>query len=276
MAALHSSTANAKVHVFVINTQDKVDKCHCISAQMAESKIPYSVSRLVGSTPKTMLSQCKSVPRLTELAQRIGASTHEGSESALFCSNYLAWKEALANHTDKDYIIVMEDDVFLKSKQDLWQKVDDLLASDCQHWDHINVDPYEGMHRRDRSSMMCRDEFKLMNPTSSGGAHMQIIRSKKLKRLIQHVEKHGAGIVDAFHEWMPHRMRKVSWKAGIVQQFNAKFHENVKHSLKPEYCAADVYKHQVTMRQAYGEKAPSLDLSFKTQSGVGLAFACEN
>jgi GR25 family glycosyltransferase involved in LPS biosynthesis len=276
LATLHNVTHSELAHVFVINTADKVGKCQCISAQMAESKIPYSVSKLIAATPDTYKKECKKVPGLQGMAQRPGASTNEGSESALFCSNYKAWNEALEKHADKDYIIILEDDVLLKGKADFWQKVDDFLSSECQDWDYMNVDPYEGAHFRPSHAKAKCSDFKVMNPTTSGGAHMQILKRDKLRDLISHVEKHGAGVVDAPHGYMPKKMRRYSWKANIVQQFNAKFHAKVKQSLKPAYCSTDVYKHQVTMRQTYGEKAASLDEAFKSKSGMQLAFSCEN
>merc|ERR1719420_2341230 len=62
----------AKAYVFVINTLDKVDKCHCMSAQMDESGIPYSSSRLIGAIPTTMEKDCHGLPKLKELAHRPG------------------------------------------------------------------------------------------------------------------------------------------------------------------------------------------------------------
>merc|ERR1719272_2308183 len=92
-----------------------------------------------------MMQKCKPVPKLQQLAHRIGTRSKAGAESALFCSNYLAWQDALANHKDKDFIIIMEDDArLLGDKAQMWKKVDGLLSSECQDWDHMNVDPYEG------------------------------------------------------------------------------------------------------------------------------------
>lgn len=265
--------AKAKAHVFVINTADKVDKCHCISAQMADSAIPYSVSRINGATPSTMMKECKAVPKLMALAHRTGTRSAAGLESALFCSNYKAWKEALSNHTDKDYIIIMEDDVLLKEKEHFWKQVDSLLTEKaCTGWDHMNVDPYEGAWKK---SGVCSasPQFKLSNPTQSGGAHMQIIRREKLQELVDYTEKNGAGLVDRFSDYMPRSIRKYSWKAGLVTQFNTKGRFFLNRPAKPGFCTDDVYKHQVSFLQD-GEAA-SPDLRFRQHSGKQLAFKCE-
>merc|ERR1719181_811626 len=266
-----------KAHVFVINTVDKVDKCHCISAQMQESGIPYSASRLAASTPTSMYQECKAVPKLKELAHRVGTNSYAGTESALFCSNYRAWKEALAEHSDKDYIIIMEDDLMLQKKDKFWQKVDWFLSegqTSCQGWDHMNVDPYEGAYK---NIGMC-SKFKLSNPTQSGGAHMQIIRREKLQELVDHAEQHGAGLVDRFADWQPKSFRRFSWKAGLVQQFNTKGRLFWMRPAKPGYCTNEVFKHQVSgsvmLQDGQAEKF-SPDMNFMKASGKSLAFKCE-
>jgi len=268
-------TAQAKAHVFVINTVEKVDKCHCISAQMADSEVPYSSSRLIGSNTVNMYTQCSKVPKLKELAHRIGTRNYAGTESALFCSNYRAWQEALANHTDKEYIIIMEDDVHLNNPKEFWQKVDGFLHesnTNCQGWDHMNVDPYEGAFKQNN---MCPG-IKISNPTQSGGAHMQIIRREKLQELVNFAEKHGAGLVDRFADWMPKSIRKFSWKAQIVQQFNTKGRQESKRPQKPGFCTDDVFKHQVSLLQDGKAEQLSPDLKFMKASGKKLAFSCEN
>jgi hypothetical protein len=275
--SIEQTKANAKAHVFVINTVDKIEKCQCLSAQMAETAIPYSVSRLAASTPTSMLTQCKAVPKLKELAHRVGTNSYAGAESALFCSNYRAWKEALAEHTDKDYIIIMEDDVMLQKKDKFWQKIDWFLTegkTSCQGWDHMNVDPYEGAYKQ---IGMC-PKFKLSNPTQSGGAHMQIIRREKLQELVDHAEKHGAGLVDRFADWQPKSFRRYSWKAGLVQQFNTKGRLFWMRPAKPGYCTEEVFKHQVSgsvlLQDGQADKLTP-DMRFKKASGKSLAFGCE-
>jgi hypothetical protein len=272
---VQKTEALAKAHVFVINTEQAIDKCQCLSAQMAESGMPYSASRLAASTPKSMYKECKAVPKLKDLAHRPGTNHYVGAESALFCSNYRAWKEALANHSDKDYIIIMEDDLMLQKKDKFWKKVDWFLSegkTSCQEWDHINVDPYEGAYK---NNGMC-PKFKLTNPTQSGGAHMQIIRREKLQELVDHAEKYGAGLVDRFADWQPKDFRRFSWKAGIVQQFNTKGRLFWMRPAKPGYCTEQVFQHQVSGSVLLQDgQAFSPDMNFKQNSGKSLAFGCD-
>merc|ERR1719272_1805172 len=103
---------------------------------------------------------------------------------------------------------------------------------------------------------------------------MQTIRTEKLQELADHSEKHGAGLVDRFADWMPKTFRKFSWKAGIVQQFNTKGRLFWMRPAKPGYCTEQVWQHQVTSLLQDGE-AYSPDMRFKKASGKSLAFACE-
>eukprot|EP00746_Dinoflagellata_sp_MGD_P153784 gnl/MRDRNA2_/MRDRNA2_84452_c0_seq1.p1 gnl/MRDRNA2_/MRDRNA2_84452_c0~~gnl/MRDRNA2_/MRDRNA2_84452_c0_seq1.p1 ORF type:complete len:282 (+),score=45.36 gnl/MRDRNA2_/MRDRNA2_84452_c0_seq1:136-981(+) len=255
------STIKAKAHVFVLNAANKTGRCRCASGQLAESGIPYSVSRVNAATPDTASELCKDVKNVMD-------TPHQGPEAALFCSNYLAWKEALENHADKDYIIVFEDDVFLEDKGNFWQKVDDFLASNCTNWDHITVDPYGYDFGPSKAHKDCPD-FRLRKPSIFGGAHMQMLRVSSLQDIVTYVNKHGSYIMDDVGQWMPNHMMKLVWKPHIVRQISPPGGKQLNTKNIPEYCTHEVFKHTVTMPVHFG-------WGWKQQESEMQAFPCEN
>lgn len=265
------NVSKASAHVYVINKDSNKMRCTCMSAQLAESKIPYSVSRMPAATTKDYKSQCTEVPGLESIAHRFGTQSWDGAEVALYCSNFKVWKEAMASHSDKEFIIIFEDDAKI-TNMGLWEKVDELLKSDCaKRWDHILVDTYGATHgQKPGESHVCDGTNFKLDASGCCGAHMQIVRRSALPKMIEHAKKKGGGIVDMVDWWMAPEIRRYTWQPSVVTQFAV---VNGGKSDKPGYCSDAVYEHQIVpnmalnpMQQFYEKPAPA--------AAVNLAFKC--
>jgi len=203
-------------HILFINMQESRDRCNCVTGQLKDA--PYPVTRIDAATPVTQHDRCPEV-----MAKR--GSAKNGGQSALYCSNYLAWNHFFYN-TTADYALIMEDDIILQ--EGFWDRVQGLLDSTCDNdWEYLTVDSFTtskskkmrgiGLNRK------CGEEQ--LNDIKTRGTHFQILRRSAIPRMIEHAHEHGPAILDHWENAFPISSIKVSqWTPNICMQSSHEKH----------------------------------------------------
>lgn len=153
------------------------------------NKSPYPVFKIEAATNKTQFDLC---PSLKGLDGRGDVGTrNRGGQSALFCSNQLAWKSGASSKAD--FIIVLEDDTIF-DQENFWPQLQKFLDSDCegQQWDQVLVDTIHAKGKGKEYS--CKNHaLGTAGPISSTlgyGTHMQIFRTSSLHKYLDQKEVH--------------------------------------------------------------------------------------
>merc|ERR1719316_496251 len=120
-------------HILFVNLKQEKNRCLCISSQL--NAAPFPVTRIDAASPHTQQDRC---PELFKDGLALHQKKPMPGQSALYCSNYLAWKHFYHN-TKADYAIIFEDDIILH--KGFWDRVKGLLASTCDNSpDYMTVD----------------------------------------------------------------------------------------------------------------------------------------
>lgn len=203
---------NATAHVYVMNMAENPERCECMQQQLIES--PHPVTRFEGANHhhKKSLKQCKEVSFMKEQKENVPAY--------LVCTNYLIWKHAMNQTTEKetDFIIIFEDDATLKHDGDhrFWSKVQNMMNS-CDGFDYLSVDTFGGPGTEWGANIATAENawgnaFGLLQKPDVGpvcnfeqltgwGAHMQIIRRSVLPMLISTVQQGQWGPMDHWNDF---------------------------------------------------------------------------
>lgn len=200
-------TSGVKIDVYVINLDDRPERCQCIAKQM--ENVGFGVFRQEGQKGNS----CGLESSRTEVAKQDKAD----AEAGLFCSNYRIWKTA--QKRDADYIIILEDDAVFS---DGWESKVRAMLNSCQEVDYVNVDPvWWGSAMEPVSPESCAATPSLLLPVPDAwGTTMQIVRTGFLPKMIEAADQHGWGAMDIWYKKNPDGHQAYIWQPHIVQQIS--------------------------------------------------------
>jgi len=242
-------------HVYVINLQDRVDRCTCMQTQLTDS--PFRVFRQQAATRTSQFELCPDSDLAKQGVDRLGGYD-KAAQSATFCSNQLIYNRVKADPNKPEFIIVMEDDIVIANHTKLWDSVKSFLkAEDCsvggQHeWDHVIVDPW--IHKESNlepgptKAGICKDgktHHTLVQASHMYGAHMQLIRTSSLDKLLSQTKWH---VADHFNIERRNGLRVWHWAPDVVKQSSAGPGDkrNFAREKLAQQCAATVMKSDIS------------------------------
>lgn len=219
----------APAHIFFINLAQEKERCHCVSAQLRGA--PYPITRIEAATPETLLDQCRELFPVGLGHQQSGEETTKKKgipkgAKALYCSNYLTWKNFLLK-TQAEYAIIMEDDIVLG--KDIWKRVEGLLNAQCDNsWEYITIDgratsvskkKYKGLGVNAKCQGTGDGAKEQLSQINTRLTHLQIIRRSAIPALLNHARTHGPSVLDWWTDAFPTNEIKMSqWAPGIASQ----------------------------------------------------------
>lgn len=192
--------AAPKIDVYVINLDSRVDRCLCMSHQLASA--PPHITLFRQSAVQGRM--CPNLHRRPHPFSERNAT----AEDSLFCSNYLVWQRAVSS--DADFVLVMEDDVVLRPY--FWKALVD-FAQSCTQFDYVVVDPRAAWDNQGAPDLVvcgvAGSRFPRLVRASPErkqlywGTQVQLIRRPFLATLIERAEQlNDMRALDAW--WMHH------------------------------------------------------------------------
>lgn len=174
---------SSSAHVFVVNLDERTDKCGCMSQQLLSS--PYPVTRFSAVSGDHLFEHCPNFHN-----KRLGGHSANNT-MALVCSNLEVW-EAAVEMSDAEYIIILEDDAILS--HDVWDKMDEVMHGSCSEWDYIMVDAWHGNPHQPMDEFACspnRDMIMYSLNFAYGLSHFQVWRRESLRPAISAMRADG-------------------------------------------------------------------------------------
>jgi len=231
-----TTKASKTANIYVINMKERKDRCLCMASQLNNS--PFPVFKITAATVDTQFELC---PAIKGLDRRGNVGTrNRGGQSALFCSNYLAWLHAAAPSSKADFTVVLEDDVIFDQAQ-FWPELQNFLDSDCEDhvWDQILVDTIH--MKKPGKQYLCTNQMEQKRTITSGlgyGTHMQIFRTSSLHKYLSQMTLHTTDKWSAapgnttLRGWNPNLVLQSSQlkKLGIVEKLPSFCGRSTMHS----------------------------------------------
>eukprot|EP00928_Gymnodinium_smaydae_P048186 TRINITY_DN32203_c0_g1_i1.p1 TRINITY_DN32203_c0_g1~~TRINITY_DN32203_c0_g1_i1.p1 ORF type:complete len:326 (-),score=45.91 TRINITY_DN32203_c0_g1_i1:94-1071(-) len=199
-----------EIEVYVINRDERRDRCRCMAEQLQEVKHAVFRQRAVSS------DECYSLGLRDDRPTLYGSRNHS-AEKSLFCSNFLVWQKA--QERDAEFVMIIEDDAGLHPK--FWNVVYDFLSK-CNDINYITVDPKKATGRLvyDRIQQ-CEGFSNTYRPTRDQdywGTGVQIIRKTYLRHMLSTARKHGMGPMDVWWMMRINDGSSVAWMPNILGQ----------------------------------------------------------
>jgi len=233
--ALLRKADGPSAHVFVINLDERTDKCGCMSQQLLKS--PYPVTRFPAVTGTTLGEHC---PNFWN--NRLGGHSANNT-MALTCSNVMVW-EAAVKLADAEFVIILEDDTILTD--DAWAKMEEVMRGGCTEWDYIMVDSWHGNPHKPMPEFACspRVDLQMYNLTVGyGGSHFQIWRREALRPAIRQMRAEGyANPMDKVVHGLVTHSHRVHFLRAAAGFFNVSFQAGKRWfdpARVPEKCRAE-------------------------------------
>lgn len=199
----HEQAIASTAHVYVINLDQRKDKCKCMQNTLSNTSFP--LFRFSAANATNWRQLC---PDLKSIAHP--------RQAALYCTNYLIWEKMNKIKDEKGtppYFIVFEDDIALRDTA--WEyQVMQVLSSNCTNldWDFIRVDT--NFNNAGGKEEKCGMGNRItMARGGAAGTHMVIYRTKNVPNLLQ--LKTARKFDDKFGN-------RLFWSPGIVSQMTKK------------------------------------------------------
>lgn len=167
--------------IFVVNLDDRKDKCHCMQEQLASS--PWPAHRFSAVRGADVQQAC---PEVIKGWHQETWDEEALNNAGLVCSNYLVLKQWL-NTSMAPFLIVFEDDCMI-TDPGMWTKLTEFLQRPCVDWNYLMVDSWSppGYEREVAvSSEQCQGmEIHNLN-FQFGGSHMQVFTRRMATWLVK-------------------------------------------------------------------------------------------
>lgn len=174
--------------VYVINLDERGDKCRCMKKQMRSS--PWPTHRFPAVTSLIVNTTCPMVVEKLLTVKDIPLTSTHLKSAALVCSNLLVWQEFLKKSRAPN-LVIFEDDAII-TDPDMWSRLGSFLETPCASWDYLLIDAWTSK-RRMVDTLVSEEhcsQMEINNLTFHySGSHMQVFSRKAVETLVAWFER---------------------------------------------------------------------------------------